>query len=73
MRRPNVVLLGSGLGGADAPGEGGLGVVGHGSRLLCWAARPAVEIGSGRGGVSSRKPQGSVATAVSAGSCDGGR
>ena len=31
---PYVVLLGTRLGGADAPGEGRLGVVGHGLRLL---------------------------------------
>ena len=30
---PDIVFLGAGLGGADAPGEGGLGFVGHGSRL----------------------------------------
>ena len=30
---PDIVLLGAGLGGADALGEGGLGVVGHGLRL----------------------------------------
>ena len=30
---PDIVFLGAGLGGADALGEGGFGVVGHGSRL----------------------------------------
>ena len=31
---PYVVLFGAGLGGADAPGEGGFWFVCHGSRLL---------------------------------------
>ena len=55
---PDIVLLGAGLGGADAPGEGRFGVVGHGSRLPVWAARPVVGIGSGRGGVCPREPRG---------------
>ena len=48
----------AGLGGADALGEGGFEMVGHGQRLLCRTARPGGSTGSGRGGVSPREPCG---------------
>ena len=57
---PDIVFLGTGFGGADALGEGGAdlprSLTSRGS--LCWAERPVVRIGSGRGGISPRKPSG---------------
>ena len=50
------VLRCSGLGGADAPGEGGF--LGHGRGLPVRAARLSGNAGSSRGGVSSGKPRG---------------